>query len=797
MSERSGGSQTTIWLAGTGGLFCLVGDEWVIFRSAAGLPPTGTASVEIDPDGRLWVCSKDRGLLRSTRPMTSELLRELRRSDGEVVEPVFEPVWNASNGAPTSNMNNLVWAGNRIWVGSAAGVHALQHDSLAVTASLGRDNGLGGSMVMGMAVHPQTGHVWVTQNEGIAEIDPVSATVVRTVSKTDGLVHNESWVAASLAIGSDGTIYHATPKGISIYRPTEDWSNPTPPILRLRAFELSEGLAGHNQVVIEYAALSYVNEQQVRYRTRLLGYDSNWSEPTTETRIRYTNLSAVFLPRQYTLEVAAANDAGIWTPEPLFTSFSVQPAWWLRWWAGALYVVALVVAAIGFDSIRNLRLKRQTVELGDQVERRTAEIRSHIQELETLDEIVATINREKALEKVMETLLEQGLVLLPQASQGAFILRDEHRNLFEVVAVYGWDRDALTGVWFPVDEALRRYVEDTEKLASGIFVVRDATTRPGADKVQHLASSETMLTIDLPLAGKIFGLLVFELITPIESLRANDIRKLIRYRQHAISALDRALVLRQLERKSREAEQANRAKSAFLANMSHELRTPLNSIIGFSEVLLHRFENADDERTSRFLSNILASGQHLLALINDLLDLSKIEAGKMELDLEEVSIPRLVLGVTAVIQGIAKKREITVDFDLDEQADVAVVDASKLKQVLYNLLSNAIKFSEAGSTVTIRTRSLETSVLERPTVAIEVQDQGIGIAVEEQERIFDEFQQLDESSSRQYVGTGLGLALVRRYVTMMDGVIELDSSVGEGSTFRVLLPRDASDTASS
>jgi signal transduction histidine kinase len=581
---------------------------------------------------------------------------------------------------------------------------------------------------------------------------------------------------------------------VSLYRPSLDWSNPQPPILRLRQLDLNETISGNNQVVIEYAALSFVNEQRVRYRTRLIGYDTSWSDVTNDTRIRYTNLKAVLLPRQYTLEVMAANDAGVWTEEPLTVSFSIQPAWWLTWWAGALYVLVLAGVAVAVDSIRNLRLKRRTVELGEQVERRTAEIRSHIQELETLDEIVATINREKSLEKVMETLLEQGLVLLPQASQGAFILRDEQRHLFEVVAVYGWDRDELFGVWFSVDEALSRYVEGTDKLASGVYVVSDGTHRPGADKVQHLSSSDRMLTIDLPIGGKIFGLLVFELITPLESLRANDVRKLIRYRQHAISALDRALVFRQLEHKSREAEQANRAKSAFLANMSHELRTPLNSIIGFSEVLLHKLREDADERAAKFLSNILASGHHLLALINDLLDLSKIEAGKMELELERVSIEQLVHGVTAVIHGIAKKRGVVVEQQLDPEADSAYLDASKVKQILYNLLSNAIKFSPDESTVTVRSCSLdaEASPLNEPTVVLEVADRGIGIPVAEQHRIFEEFQQLDDSSSRQYVGTGLGLALVRRYIEMMGGTIELESTVDVGSTFRVLLPVDAS-----
>jgi signal transduction histidine kinase/DNA-binding response OmpR family regulator len=229
---------------------------------------------------------------------------------------------------------------------------------------------------------------------------------------------------------------------------------------------------------------------------------------------------------------------------------------------------------------------------------------------------------------------------------------------------------------------------------------------------------------------------------------------------------------------------ADRQKSQFLANMSHELRTPLNSIIGFSEILLERLAGRVDAKEGKFLNNIHSSGSHLLGLINDILDLSKIEAGKMELHAEPFELMPLVEGVLAIMKGMAAERRIHFEVDADGPLPELEADPGKLKQILYNLLSNAVKFSPEGGAVTVRLRvvSLEGAL------EIAVIDRGIGIDPKDHQAVFQEFHQVDAGSSREFQGTGLGLALVKKFVKLHRGTIALESKLGEGAKFIVRLP---------
>ncbi|HSM13406.1 MAG TPA: response regulator, partial [Thermoanaerobaculia bacterium] len=241
-------------------------------------------------------------------------------------------------------------------------------------------------------------------------------------------------------------------------------------------------------------------------------------------------------------------------------------------------------------------------------------------------------------------------------------------------------------------------------------------------------------------------------------------------------------------------QEANRAKSQFLANMSHELRTPLNSIIGFSEILSDRLGGRIEPRYEKFLANILGSGQHLLELINNILDLSKIEAGKMELVFEAVSPADLVHGVQSVMVGMASQRGIRLDAEIPSTLPPIVVDPPRVKQILYNLTANAIKFSPPESRIVLRARELtaDESPLAERAIELSVSDQGEGIRTEDQQLIFEEFRQVDGGTTRNMGGTGLGLALVKRFAEMHGGVVTVESELGRGSTFRVFLPLDAS-----
>jgi len=234
-----------------------------------------------------------------------------------------------------------------------------------------------------------------------------------------------------------------------------------------------------------------------------------------------------------------------------------------------------------------------------------------------------------------------------------------------------------------------------------------------------------------------------------------------------------------------EAEAANKAKSDFLANMSHELRTPLNSVIGFTNILLKNKDGRINEKDLGFLQRVLSNGKHLLALINEVLDLAKVEAGRMELVIEDVNLADLCIETVQQLEGQARAKERPVRLETEVPAEVVSVqtDSAKLKQVIINLIGNALKFTEEGS-VTVR---LETAADGRTPTAIAVVDTGIGIPGDRLEAVFQAFQQAEAGTSRKYGGTGLGLALSRSICLLMGYELMVESRLGEGSTFRIVL----------
>ncbi|HVG36335.1 MAG TPA: ATP-binding protein, partial [Thermoplasmata archaeon] len=228
--------------------------------------------------------------------------------------------------------------------------------------------------------------------------------------------------------------------------------------------------------------------------------------------------------------------------------------------------------------------------------------------------------------------------------------------------------------------------------------------------------------------------------------------------------------------KSRQLEVASQHKSEFLANMSHELRTPLNAIIGFSEVLSERMFGDLNEKQEEYLKDIHASGTHLLSLINDILDLSKIEAGRMELELTDFDLPQAIDNALTLVRERAGRRGIALHQSVEERLGEMRGDERKVKQVLLNLLSNALKFTPEGGRIEVRAASVDGSV------EVSVSDTGVGIAPEDQEVVFEEFRQVGTSAAKQE-GTGLGLALCWKFVELHGGRIWVTSQVGVGSTF--------------
>ena len=305
------------------------------------------------------------------------------------------------------------------------------------------------------------------------------------------------------------------------------------------------------------------------------------------------------------------------------------------------------------------------------------------------------------------------------------------------------------------------------------------------------AGFRAFLVVPLVRENRLIGLLVVRRRTP-GSFHEAVIELLQTFATQSALAIQNARLFREIADKSRQLEAASHHKSEFLANMSHELRTPLNAILGFSEVLAERMFGEVNEKQAEYLQDILSSGRHLLSLINDILDLSKVEAGRLELELGRFHLPTALDNALTLVRERATRHGITLTQTVDERLGDIVADERKVKQILLNLLSNAVKFTPEGGRVGLTATAAE------GVITIAVSDTGIGIAPEDQAAIFEEFRQVGREDARKQEGTGLGLTLAKKFVELHGGRIWVQSQVGQGSTFSFTLPvrldeRGASD----
>ncbi|WP_340104243.1 sensor histidine kinase [Rhodohalobacter sp. 8-1] len=352
------------WFPAYHEVYVVADDRFYNMNDRFGLPAVIYHSAAFDGDGHLWLGTRDRGIYRSTEPFSLQTLQEVTES-GENVD-LFEQWWSTGNGAPSNQIEKMLWTHGLMWVGTQAGLYALDAATLDKRHVITTEDGFLADNATSFDLSPVTKTLWVGTNQGLAEVNPETGKVLKTVTRLDGLVDNEVWYYGSVDIGPDGKIYYGTAKGVSIYDPAKDYQNEEPPIVVIESVLTEEEQGERNQFTFEYSALSFGNERGLQYQTRLTGFNDEWSRLKADTRINYTNLPAVFFPKEYTFEVRAINESNISSGEPARYSFFVSPPLLLEWWAflGYLFILGLGIFSVDrFQRARLLKKEREAAHL--------------------------------------------------------------------------------------------------------------------------------------------------------------------------------------------------------------------------------------------------------------------------------------------------------------------------------------------------------------------------------------------------------------------------------------------------
>jgi signal transduction histidine kinase/HAMP domain-containing protein len=429
-------------------------------------------------------------------------------------------------------------------------------------------------------------------------------------------------------------------------------------------------------------------------------------------------------------------------------------------------------------AIENARLVRELKE-------QSGALAASVEELKALAETGQAVSGTLDLTQVLDLVSSRAMVL-GQADACGLFRYDRTNRAFVLWRASGLDEAfserirhiRILEVETVMGSAIRQHgpvaVSDITELPN--WPLRDAAVGAGIRSV---------LVVPLVRAERVFGTLVLMRREQAEFPR-RTVDLMQTFANQSVLAIQNARLFREIEDKSHQLEIASQHKSQFLANMSHELRTPLNAVLGYAEMLLDGVYGEVAGEAHEILAYIQANGHHLLALINDVLDLSKIEAGQLTLALDDYAIQSVVEAVVSAAQPLARAKGLELQVSVVEDLPLGRGDERRLTQVLLNLVGNAIKFTDAGS-VTI------TATAVGDLLELAVADTGPGIAPADQERIFDPFQQVDNSSTREKGGTGLGLTISRRIVQMHGGTISVESAPGQGSTFRIRIPLRAGE----
>jgi signal transduction histidine kinase len=426
------------------------------------------------------------------------------------------------------------------------------------------------------------------------------------------------------------------------------------------------------------------------------------------------------------------------------------------------------------------QLQESYTRLEQKVEERTRDLAQSVRELKALEEIGRALASSLDVKAVLATIVTRA-VELAQADGGAIYSYDPSHRAFRLAEAHGLDAELVASIAVTrIDEA--------------VSVLGEAARTREPRLIPNLADIPNYPLRDLTLAAGFNSVLVVPLVGHEGTLGAlvvqrkatgafpaNTVGLMQTFAHQSVLAMHNAQLFHEVEEKGEQLAIANQHKSQFFANMSHELRTPLNAVLGYTELIVDGLYGDIPDKAKEVLDRVQINGKHLLGLINDVLDLSKIEAGQLKLALEDYSMKSVVDSVVATTGSLAQSKGLFIKSSVAENLPIGHGDERRLTQVLLNLVGNAIKFTDTGE-VEIRANATN------GTFDVAVRDTGPGIAPQDQERIFDDFQQIDNTSTRHKGGTGLGLAISRRFVEMHGGTLTVESALGIGSTFHMVLP---------
>jgi signal transduction histidine kinase/HAMP domain-containing protein len=441
------------------------------------------------------------------------------------------------------------------------------------------------------------------------------------------------------------------------------------------------------------------------------------------------------------------------------------------------------------DSIKNLfgelsqskaKLEDYSRTLEEKVEVRTQELARSVEELQALGEVSQAVSSTLDLQEVLATIVAQA-VELSETESGAIYEFDETKEQFELRATHRMSEELINAIrQAPVhlgETALgwagvrREAVQIPDILEEPEYPLRQIIERDGL---------RALLAVPLLREDRLIGGLVVRR-KAVGQFAQETVNLLQNFATQSALAIQNARLFREIEEKGQELEIASKHKSEFLANMSHELRTPLNAILGYTELILDKIYGDVPGEIQEVLERVEQNGRHLLSLINDVLDLSKIEAGQLTLSLDDYSMKEVVQTVVTAVESLAAEKNLELKVTVSPEVDNGKGDEQRISQVLMNLVGNAIKFTEEGEVKVEAKTSNDTFV-------VSVSDTGPGLSESDQLRIFEEFHQVDATSTRKKGGTGLGLSIAKRIVEMHGGRIWVESTVGKGSTFSFSLP---------